>query len=126
MVIKPPDDPKFTIWVDGKPKSLRRGPASAEYVARIQSAAMPQCSAPLGSHLLAVEIWFAAHRRDRADVDNVAGPILDALKGVVYLDDRQVRSVMVTALPIQWTDEDRWKLDGVNEYSLAALLDKDP
>lgn len=36
----------------------------------------------------------------RADVDNVIKPILDALIGIVYTDDQQVRSVKATALPV--------------------------
>ena len=35
---------------------------------------------------------FAATVRNvRANVDNVAKPVLDALKGIVYDDDKQVR-----------------------------------
>lgn len=46
-----------------------------------------------------IEIFFHAATSMRGDVDNVIKPILDTLIGVVYEDDRQVRSVRVTALP---------------------------
>ncbi len=40
---------------------------------------------------------MAAHVM-RADVENILKPILDALKGIVYFDDKQVRSVRVVAI----------------------------
>jgi hypothetical protein len=35
----------------------------------------------------------------RPDVDNVLKPVLDALEGIVYLDDRQVTTVSAGCLP---------------------------
>ncbi len=35
----------------------------------------------------------------RPDVDNVLKPVLDALEGIVYLNDRQVVSVSACCLP---------------------------
>jgi Holliday junction resolvase RusA-like endonuclease len=55
--------------------------------------------APTKSKRLDVEIWFQAESLSRADVDNVIKPVLDALVGVVYDDDRQVRSVRAVAIP---------------------------
>lgn len=48
---------------------------------------------------LEIAVWFVAPPDERPDVDNVLKPILDALKGIVYIDDSQVRSVSVTAIP---------------------------
>lgn len=48
-----------------------------------------------------IEIWFAADHLARGDVDNIIKPVLDALNGVVYVDDRQVRSVRAVALPMR-------------------------
>jgi hypothetical protein len=54
---------------------------------------------PLESDRIDLDIWFEAVRGMRPDVDNILKPILDALNGIVYADDRQVRSVRVVAVP---------------------------
>src|SRR5687768_16369045 len=36
-----------------------------------------------------------------ADVDNIIKPILDAIKGVVYLDDRQISDVVSRRRPLE-------------------------
>lgn len=54
---------------------------------------------PTSSRRLDVEVWFCSDNVSRADVDNVLKPVLDALCGVVYQDDRQVRSVRAVAVP---------------------------
>lgn len=47
-----------------------------------------------------MEIYFQSQRALRPDVDNILKPILDALKGTVYVDDSQVRSITVVAFPV--------------------------
>ena len=37
--------------------------------------------------------WFSHGSRNKPDVDNILKPILDALKGLLYVDDNQVSSV---------------------------------
>lgn len=37
--------------------------------------------------------WFSEGFQNKPDVDNIIKPILDALKGVVFVDDNQVESV---------------------------------
>ena len=76
---------------------------------------------PLESPRIDIEIIFAAKERNlRADVDNVAKPILDALKDIVYQDDKQVRSVRIVALPL----DDAFRLPGkASEATLLRLLE---
>ena len=38
--------------------------------------------------------WFSEDFRNKPDVDNIIKPIQDALKGIVFLDDNQVESVI--------------------------------
>src|SRR5262245_44810659 len=86
--------PLCRIWVPGKPKGAKRkGSSLKAYRAKIRELALAQISAPLESERIIVEIWFCLPHEKRADVDNIAKPILDTLKGVVYVDDRQVRQV---------------------------------
>jgi hypothetical protein len=68
-------------------------------VERIRTAAKNVVSTPLQSRRIEIAIWFYGSSKKRADVDNVAKLILDALKNIVYRDDGQVRSVSVTAVP---------------------------
>ena len=56
-------------------------------------------SSPTRSNRIDIEIYYHTQKGIRADVDNVIKPILDALIGIVYLDDSQVRSVKAVALP---------------------------
>jgi hypothetical protein len=73
--------------------------ARTRYVEEIREAAAEAVPSPSKSRRIDLEVFFYAEVSLRADVDNVLKPILDALIGVVYEDDRQVRSVRVIALP---------------------------
>lgn len=98
----------ISFWVTGTPRSLA-AQKKERYTAAIQEAARAVFKKPLESPRIDVEIVFAAEDRNlRADVDNVAKPILDALKDIAYVDDKQVRCVRITALPL----DDAWKLPG--------------
>src|SRR5207245_1446076 len=92
--------PVYSFWIDGPPRS-QDAQKKLGYVQRIKRAATNLVPGPLQSTRLDIDIIFAARDRlVRPDVDNVAKPILDALKDVLYADDRQVRSVRVVALPL--------------------------
>jgi hypothetical protein len=54
---------------------------------------------PTISSRIDVEIYFQAQSPLRPDIDNIIKPVLDALKGVLYVDDSQVRSIKVAAFP---------------------------
>jgi hypothetical protein len=90
--------PVLSIWVPGAPKSAQGG-SRARYREKIRQLASKKVSKPLKGSRIDVEIVYGAEdRKLRADVDNVAKPILDAFKGVVYDDDNQVRSLRVVAV----------------------------
>jgi Holliday junction resolvase RusA-like endonuclease len=92
--------PAFRVWVQGKPMSWRKARKTlSRYTERIAEAARAVVPFPVKSSRIDLEIWFCAPSMDRADLDNIAKPVLDALVGVVYFDDRQVRSLRVVALP---------------------------
>jgi crossover junction endodeoxyribonuclease RusA len=92
--------PVFRIWVEGHPQSLQGSQRGLKrYKEHIRNAARQVVPNPTKSKRIDIEILFQAERPLRADVDNIIKPVLDALKGIVYLDDLQVRSVRATALP---------------------------
>lgn len=101
--------PIFRIWIKGKPKSSNKNRKSlSRYIKEIGDTAKSIVATPSNSNRLDIEIWFHAPCIPRPDVDNIIKPILDALKGTVYFDDNQVRSVRVVALPA----DDACKLHG--------------
>ena len=89
--------PRFRIWVPGKPRSANGG-ARSRYREAIANAARQVIERPIGSSDVDIEVWFGSDAM-RPDVDNILKPVLDALKGVAYRDDCQVRSVRVVAIP---------------------------
>lgn len=111
--------PKFSFWVKGKP--LSQGAESQKsYRERIRAGCSTVVATPSKSNRLDIDIIFASKDRSlRADVDNIAKPVLDALKDVLYTDDRQVRSIRVVALPL----DDAFKANGsMSEDAWDRLL----
>jgi len=111
--------PNFRIWVEGYPLSSQANRKTLEgYKTLIKDTTSKMVPFPIKSRRIDIEIFFQAKNTLRADVDNIIKPILDALKGVVYFDDSQVRSVKVTAIPsieegaygsYGWTNIEIWK-----------------
>jgi len=111
---------EFRIWVPGPPKSAQtKRKFSRDYIAAIQSAAKERVSTPLESANLEVVVLFA-DMPSRPDVDNVLKVILDALKGIVFWDDWQVRSVRAEALP---RDDSLRIVRGNPHHTFARVLD---
>jgi Endodeoxyribonuclease RusA len=115
-----PDE--YRIWVPGLPKSQQASKKHlAPYVAAIQDAARAQFSAPLAALGIEIIVVFADSRK-RPDVDDVQKLVLDALKGIVYADDRQVVSGRAEVLP----RDDRLRMvGGAPHRTFAQLLDTD-
>lgn len=95
--------PKHQIWIKGAPKSGQSKGAKTYYIKSIQKAARNEIEEPNQSRRIGIEIWFQSDTGARADVDNVLKPILDALKGIAYLDDRQVIWVKAVAIPTDFS-----------------------
>lgn len=94
-------EPKQLFWIPGKPlsgNSSSRG--NRKYKDLVRDCCLQQGALISQSSRIEVAVFFGADRHVRPDVDNVMKPILDALKGCVYEDDRQVWSIRCTALPI--------------------------
>ncbi|MFO7997013.1 MAG: RusA family crossover junction endodeoxyribonuclease [Dehalococcoidia bacterium] len=116
--------PAFRIWVQGHPQSVQGDRKHlAAYRRRIGEAAREVVPYPTKSKRIDLEVYFQSQRALRPDVDNILKPILDALKGTVYTDDSQVRSITVVALP---TDQ-AYSLGGWTSIeTLKRLLEKPP
>jgi hypothetical protein len=88
--------PAYLVWVDHRPSSSGKGKTS--YYAAVDAAARQEIEQPITAQDIELEIVYSTRTppAERLDADNVNKPTLDALKGVAYRDDAQVRSVTVT------------------------------
>lgn len=88
---------KFEFVVDGPPVSpqARRKERRKEWAERVQDAVRqywPAGELPVTEQVMLTITYF--HRGNSLDVDNIPKPILDAMKGLVYVDDNQVTDLM--------------------------------
>ena len=91
----------FSFVVDGTPKSLQSkgGKKDGPWQTDVKGAAAPVWgTAQTVDTPLAVSITYLTERfvarSNQPDTDNIAKPILDALKGLVYDDDSIVTDVL--------------------------------
>jgi Holliday junction resolvase RusA-like endonuclease len=67
-----------------------------EYQKAIAEAARKEIERPIEADDIEVEILYVTTEPEKSlDVDNVGKPTLDALKGIAYIDDRQVRAIRI-------------------------------
>jgi hypothetical protein len=103
--------PLCSLWIEGTPKSFQGG-RRARYTEQIKAAALEVMPRPMRSPRIDIDIFFAAIPSLRSDID-----------GVVYIDDRQVRSVRVVA----FNTEDAFGIVGpFGAEALSRLLTQNP
>jgi Holliday junction resolvase RusA-like endonuclease len=93
MKYKRSETPAYLIWVEQRPTV--KGKGREVYYEAVRQAARREIDSPIEADDIEVEITYVTdiHKDIRMDADNVNKPTLDALKGVAYKDDNQVRSV---------------------------------
>jgi Holliday junction resolvase RusA-like endonuclease len=82
--------PEYRIVVPGRAISFR-SPLAKAYKRTVRKIARRAFSHPASNQKVHIFVDYFHTKRRRVDVDNVAKCIMDALSGVVYVDDRQVR-----------------------------------
>lgn len=93
------DLPAYQFVVYQRPRSAQgKGISSVTYLNAIKKEAAKHILTPIVSDDVEVEICWATQAREgiRADIDNIIKPILDALIGIAFDDDKRVRSVTAT------------------------------
>jgi crossover junction endodeoxyribonuclease RusA len=116
--LTPPREPLFEFCVHARPASARTrnraGLAAWQQTIRDAAvAAWPEGIAPLEAEIELRITHFG--EKQFMDMDNLIKPIQDALQGIAYLDDRQVRDVTG-----RWRDiEGRYSL----RYIAPCLVD---
>ena len=82
--------PEHRIVIPGKAVSFR-SPKSGAYKNLIQDAARRIFAKPIEGDIVEVRLNYFHLSPRRMDMDNIAKCVLDALNGIAYVDDRQVR-----------------------------------
>ena len=89
------DVPVYGFYAHQRP-TYNSAAGKLAYYAAIQESARREIDRPIESHDVEIETLYVTREPIRAlDVDNLGKPTLDALKGIAYLDDAQVRAVRV-------------------------------
>ena len=88
--------PAYLIWVVQRPSTSGKGKEA--YLSAVKVSAACEIAEPITVADIEVEVVYSttAKPAERMDTDNINKPTLDALKGVAYVDDAQVRSVTAT------------------------------
>ena len=88
--------PAYMVWIEHRPSSSGKGKKA--YFEAVKAAATGEITEPIMANDIEVEIVYStmSNLAERIDADNVNKPSLDALKGIAYNDDAQVRSVTAT------------------------------
>ena len=88
--------PEYRVVIPGKAVSFR-SPKSHDYKSVIKEAAKRTFTEPIVGDTIEVRLDYFHLNRRRMDMDNIAKCVLDALNGIAYADDRQVRLQRSTA-----------------------------
>lgn len=112
--------------VHGTPVSLQSKNAQARdsWREKVRAAGRAALPADYFATLLplAVTLYYFPRARMSGDIDNIVKPVLDALRQVVYLDDRQIERVVV-----QRFEPDRVALVRISSPLLDTVLNgEDP
>lgn len=88
---------KYGFAVIGLPVSQQASPPSKRrYQTTVAKAASNSVVSPIkDDEKIKIEIdWFSESFQNKPDVDNIIKPIQDALKGIIFVDDNQVESIV--------------------------------
>jgi hypothetical protein len=85
--------PVYQLFIYGRPSSKGKGKQS--YMDKVRAEARRRIDKMIETDDVELSILYSSRRPQmiRADVDNILKPTLDALCGLAYRDDRQVRAV---------------------------------
>jgi crossover junction endodeoxyribonuclease RusA len=114
------------IFVAATPRSLQASPLSKErWKANVRAIARKRIDETvefswLDQRPLALSIYYFSSAPMEGDVDNIVKPIMDALIGIAYPDDRAVERVLAQ----KFEPEVDWSFQEPSEI-LSAALDTD-
>jgi hypothetical protein len=111
--------PSVEFIVRGVPASLSSSTRGRRAWQRAvaDAAAAAWRSYPIDVTPLKAVILYCSDGTSALDVDNIAKPILDAMKGLIYEDDRQIRQVLIRI----WENVAFARMRGASTVLLRAL-----
>jgi hypothetical protein len=115
------------FFIAATPISLQGSAASKHrWKAAVEAAARERIREKVELHFLdrrsiGLTIYYFASALMQGDIDNIVKPIMDALVGVAYMDDKDVERVVIQKFEpgVEWVFADP-------REKLAAALDTDP
>lgn len=110
----------FAMVIPRKPVSANRGP-NPKFTSSVVAAAGSRFNGSLlTGALYARIIWFHKYKTKEGDADNIAKRLLDALKGVVFVDDHSITHCLCAR--IDATLDMEIKQTGVDPIVFQELL----
>jgi len=90
--------PSYVLRVVARPTIKKNKAVKENFRQQVKLVCTKYIEKVIATDDIEIEVIYATRREkgQRIDIDNVLKPTLDALKGVVYKDDSQVRSVTAT------------------------------
>ena len=94
--IKKPSEALYTICIKEKPLSLQgTSKFIKNYKNRIIAEAKKNIANPINKDIGIEITWTSDENKGRrSDLDNIIKPIIDALIGIAYNDDKQIRTIV--------------------------------
>jgi hypothetical protein len=112
--------PSIEFVVDGPPVShqTKNKKALQAWMAQVRAVAAPLwAGAPSTGLLQCTIVNFYAGPAPPLDDDNMVKPIRDAMNGLVYEDDKQIR----VSYHAQWSNQDYFQIQGASKIIVDAL-----
>ena len=91
---------EYRVVVPGQAVSFR-SPKAKAYKELVRNRAQSVFPMPLSEHTVEVRVDYFHTTRRRMDMDNIAKCVIDAMNGIAYLDDGQVRLQSSTSYSLQ-------------------------
>jgi Holliday junction resolvase RusA-like endonuclease len=114
--------PVYQLFVYARPSN--NGKSRATYVDAVRTQAKRRIDTPIDSADVEVSMLYSSVRNSlqRLDIDNTLKPTLDALCGIAFTDDRQVRAVTARLIDRSTGTIELGAEDRLGRHLLNAIL----
>lgn len=96
IILTLPFPPGVNNWLIPIERRLVKSPAHRRYASAVGTAAQHQYRGPLLSRPLAMSIAYHPPDHRAYDIDRGCKALLDGLEGIVYINDKQIKRLVLT------------------------------